>query len=1396
MVNNTKVNDIQESFLQSIEIVTDKLLQGLSYDKTIVCTITDDSKKENNEYTVSDGSVSFKAYSATDVKYKKDESVYVNVPEGNFTNDKFIIGKKTNSEQKVYNYKEPFDQIIDLSGNLVESINDVRLIANGDFVILKGKRQWIYDEDTQNSVDSVNKNISIKLKNGFEVNTENNCIIQYRDKEYPGSYYVQTGLFTGEYQLDEDIVSEPRQDSVHIATIDLSDVPIQQMTWLGVKAKFKTLLSQAISGSYGLALKLSPEPLQKDSGIFDCSEFFGNPYNFIAYQEQQKLFSINNSEPITKIEIYLYQKNDFYYIDREDNNTKKLIEAQEAANIFVDELYVCYGKDSNEITEDIAELIPLEGTAYEKSGETKNMKLRWIHKDGDKAYIVKANEHSELLKDYDIQWYRFALGAPAPDDWAGIYWQKIAAASESAEDQLIRSFETGDGNLEQIKVIVFSKGEQYSTNADDKYVHIRSNVLDYVKEQSKQIELSKDFSSALIIECDDGTNGNYPFYNQHGDLFDITQDDKIRTLSTKISIDGVNYKTPTLSPGEDKNLIGVQSIEWIFPQSNSMIVDAKYCDTMNLYLKTNDEDQDITSSVKQLKDKNNINQYYYNDNLIHIIDYKLYNNQPFGYQEKVTNDDGEEITKYWTYGNEEKDITDEINEKHTYNNREYYINNNNLFYKDEQTDNNHIGFCNISLNPTYRIAQRYSESATNNTIICKIKYADKIYTGIKEFTFTPQGTMGTKYTMLVDFVDGKNAININHDEITDDKLEYYKLKLQVYDGLTELDTSKTSYTWTIMNNPFGYEKDGKYYLNNKTQIALIGTGAGKEYNSMPVIIKDQKLYYAYFLTYDETNEKWDSSFEVTGNIVTLNPIFFKSMDNLWIVKVKDSTGMTTYFPIALCNGDEYLAINGPKRVIYGSDGKPYYSNEDYLLYYLDKVTDNIKAMRTLTEIYPKGSNEASITGTQANKLQPSVLYAKEAPLYGVQFKLNTDTILWTQPILVIQNTYPSTTVNSWDGKTLTLDNENGTILGTALAMGTKNRENQFTGVMLGDWSPDGDQSLAKSGLYGFNGGKQVFAFKEDGTAFIGPGDGRINFDGTKATIYGEKIDIIKEVLNSIEVKYKYHNSMIIDLNDLEINMEKTQYKNDKENETKQLNIGFSGYNPYISLNGYSSKSIYPLQVGSDFKVDWNGTVTADSGNFSGNITATSGKIGDWTIVNKITDGIYYNQLKTSNNEIVLDAENKQITVGTGGSIIANGGSIEADRLISGTSSIILQSEWKTYNNMTATDDLIVFRPAIENSDNTIGTITSYVGKFGFNGTNGQFRWWTQEGGDTYDPNSSDTGYKMYIYLETTGLFIGHQDWNGTEKIWERADYNIDFNGATLTNCTIEGLDLSNVAVFG
>ena len=63
--------------------------------------------------------------------------------------------------------------------------------------------------------------------------------------------------------------------------------------------------------------------------------------------------------------------------------------------------------------------------------------------------------------------------------------------------------------------------------------------------------------------------------------------------------------------------------------------------------------------------------------------------------------------------------------------------------------------------------------------------------------------------------------------------------------------------------------------------------------------------------------------------------------------------------------------------------------------------------------------------------------------------------------------------------------------------------------MLGDWSTstlgDLEESMIQTGIYGFHRGEQSFAFKENGTAFIGKsGRGRIHLNGDKSLIESEK----------------------------------------------------------------------------------------------------------------------------------------------------------------------------------------------------------------------------------------------------------------------------------------------------
>jgi hypothetical protein len=82
-----------EMWCESVDIIVTKKLEGISFDKTITCTITSNENRNLGKYRVTDGSANFDAYS-TSTDYKIDDVVYVTVPDGDFNNQKIIIGKK------------------------------------------------------------------------------------------------------------------------------------------------------------------------------------------------------------------------------------------------------------------------------------------------------------------------------------------------------------------------------------------------------------------------------------------------------------------------------------------------------------------------------------------------------------------------------------------------------------------------------------------------------------------------------------------------------------------------------------------------------------------------------------------------------------------------------------------------------------------------------------------------------------------------------------------------------------------------------------------------------------------------------------------------------------------------------------------------------------------------------------------------------------------------------------------------------------------------------------------------------------------------------------------------------------------------------------------------------
>jgi hypothetical protein len=113
------MSDYIESLFEGVDILIDRRLESLSYDKTDICTVVDNSKSKNGEYRVTNGSVTYLAYSDSD-KFRNGEQVRVSIPKGDFSQRKYIIGKYvTDDNATPITYISPLESIIDLSGNLL-----------------------------------------------------------------------------------------------------------------------------------------------------------------------------------------------------------------------------------------------------------------------------------------------------------------------------------------------------------------------------------------------------------------------------------------------------------------------------------------------------------------------------------------------------------------------------------------------------------------------------------------------------------------------------------------------------------------------------------------------------------------------------------------------------------------------------------------------------------------------------------------------------------------------------------------------------------------------------------------------------------------------------------------------------------------------------------------------------------------------------------------------------------------------------------------------------------------------------------------------------------------------------------------------------------------------------
>ena len=90
-------DEITETLLEAVDTVIGARLAQLPYDKTIICTIVDDSQSGIGKYrvTADNGVNLFNAYADTDIEYFKGTQVYVKILNNNNSVTRVITGKYT-----------------------------------------------------------------------------------------------------------------------------------------------------------------------------------------------------------------------------------------------------------------------------------------------------------------------------------------------------------------------------------------------------------------------------------------------------------------------------------------------------------------------------------------------------------------------------------------------------------------------------------------------------------------------------------------------------------------------------------------------------------------------------------------------------------------------------------------------------------------------------------------------------------------------------------------------------------------------------------------------------------------------------------------------------------------------------------------------------------------------------------------------------------------------------------------------------------------------------------------------------------------------------------------------------------------------------------------------------
>ena len=456
----------------------------------------------------------------------------------------------------------------------------------------------------------------------------------------------------------------------------------------------------------------------------------------------------------------------------------------------------------------------------------------------------------------------------------------------------------------------------------------------------------------------------------------------------------------------------------------------------------------------------------------------------------------------------------------------------------------------VLLGLSYDIVNKYNIRNSNNDIKLSVDYKGMVLETTTNFTFTKDGEPGTNGTEFViklvpntsdnKLLENLIVVNGSPNFIPKQSNRWVKAQLwhngeKIFDGTqsgSSTENKAVTLTWSILKNKYNSSVSDNSSFNINAATGVI-SGYAFSLDHPANIIQCE-------LVYDKV--------KYYGTI----PVITAVANSGYNIRLKDGSGF--------------------KFATYSADGRKasYDNTNPFELIVTEQINGYTEDISTLTgshsvtytwNTYGRTYNGSwnnsnhliatTRTGLARNQkdYKPSDSYDDESVNNAIGCIIkrgSTELAKIHIPIHLLLNRFGNSAINDWNGNSVQIDENGGTILSPQVGAGTKDSNNRFTGMVMGA-AKEANATKAAIGMFGYDRGQRtLFLNAENGAAIFGKlGSGQITIDPTqsrallysydfwKSNLYQENglVNSSAYAYNSTTNKYAGQNNsgMLIDL---------------------------------------------------------------------------------------------------------------------------------------------------------------------------------------------------------------------------------------------------------------------------